>query len=360
MKKILFIISSLDNSGPCKVLENQISALNKKEYEVCVMTFFKGDSILEKEIECKIEKFICLNTNRLSCFLNPHKIIDVIKKIEPDIVHSHGLLPDYINSKLKNIKKINTLHCNIYSDYNYEYGKLKGKMYILLHLYALKKLDKVICCSKSVLIDMKKSNLNNLQYVRNGIEINYKFNNINARKQYDIKNSDIVYIYVGRLIYRKNILNLVKKMSKIIKENEHFFIIGDGPMYDEILKFNNKNIHVLGYKNNPIDYLNESDVYISASLMEGLSISVIEALDNNKMVFLSDIQSHKEFFEIDNSYYLGELFNFNDFENKIELLRNKIVFNEKNTNEFKQRYLSSSSMIREYENIYDELLKGEY
>ena len=68
---------------------------------------------------------------------------------------------------------------------------------------------------------------------------------------------------------------------------------------------------------------------------------------------LSDIQSHKECFEIDNEYYIGEYFNIKN----IGVVKNNIKNNlnkktQDRIKEFQKKYLSASVMTNGYEEKY--------
>lgn len=354
MKKIVYIITRIEQSGPNRVLDNMLLGLNKRKYDITLVSLYPLPEKFSSLYECYSFNY----TNSFDIIKNSKKIAKIIdEKFNPDIVHSHGILPDYVNSFMKECFRISTLHCNIYDDYSYAHNFLKSFMMIKFHLYVYKRIDKVVCCSKSVYEDMKKSKLKNMCYVDNGIK-SFNDNTIktNIRKELNINKNDIVYIYVGALSKRKNILALVDLFLKNIKSNEHFIILGDGEYKDQVIDLikDNGNIHYLGFRKDIYNYLGISNVYVSFSLMEGLSISVIEALSKNNLLLLSDIPSHREFFNRDNQY-IGELFNSENFGAKIESIRKNIKNIDINLiSKYKDRFFSEKSMMKEYMNLYEE------
>ena len=72
-----------------------------------------------------------------------------------------------------------------------------------------------------------------------------------------------------------------------------FIWIGDGPIKKI---FTAKNIHVTGWLNRKevYDYVSSSDVYLSTSLYEGLSIAGLEALAFKKPVLLSNCTGNRD------------------------------------------------------------------
>lgn len=71
------------------------------------------------------------------------------------------------------------------------------------------------------------------------------------------------------------------------------------------------------------------------------------------LCLLSNIPSHKECLEIDNNYYIGENFELEDFEDKKNIVSNRVKNIDKNKlKEFQSKYLSARAMTQEYEKKY--------
>lgn len=356
MVKILFVINYYRFGGPSKVIGNIMTSLDKKKYKITLLTLTKGNN--EESInllkENGIEVIQCnYPHSMISIIKNYNKIINIINNISPDIIHTNGVLNSMIVSNNKiDSKKITTVHSNIYEDFISAYGSIKGKMYIRLLLSTLKKYDSVVACSKSVYNSLT-GKVNNLYYVNNGIDSRPVTKSSNVRDELKIPKDATVYIYCGALNKNKRIRELVKMFKNNLKPDEYFIILGRGEFFEEIKKYEDKNILVLGYRTNINDYLSSSDIYVSYSASEGFSISVIEALNNGLLLLLSDIPSHNDCMDIDNKVYLGELFNENNFLEKKELLytNNKKKDKEKII-EFQNKYLSSNSMAKGYDKIY--------
>lgn len=354
MKKILYIITRIEKSSPNRVLENMVSGIDQNKYKIYILSLFDNKDVFQKYPNVD---YLSLSLNNiLDVFTKGKKLIrELEEKINPDIVHSHGIFPDYLNTFFKKPYKVCTLHCNIFEDYRYGYNKLKSLLMIKFHLWSLKRIDKVVCCSQSVFNEINKIKYSNLTFVENGIKNETIKANIDVRKELQIDKKEIVYIYVGNLSKGKNILSLTNMFENNIKDNEHFIILGYGELKEEIerIALKKENIHILGFKNDVYNYLSAADVYVSASLTEGLSISVLEALGNGLILFLSDIESHKEFFGKDNTY-LGEYFSEEDFKLKLNNIRKRIgKIDKKDIIKYQNNHFSDKSMMKEYEVIYE-------
>ena len=286
------------------------------------------------------------------------KIEQIVLKNAIDILHTHGFIPDIVCSRVKKSKKIATIHNNMQEDYTSTYGNVKGLIYTKVHMFYLKKVDKIIYCSKSS-FDSALKLYEYETYIRNGIDLEYKIvkNHNISRERLNIPGDAIIFIFVGRLNNRKRVEKLIRKFVENHKENEYLIVLGEGEKFDECLRKSDNHVLMLGFVNEVLNYLKISDIYISISESEGFSLSIIEALGNGLGLLLSDIPSHKEVFEINKNIYLGEIVKDDNFEEMLNKIRKNIKQIDKNAIiEFQKKYLSGNSMTSKYEKEYEDIL----
>lgn len=355
MIKIAYVINYIVRNGPSRVILNLISNMDKTKYDISLITLFKGnDEEIVKFIQSQgITVFECKTLNRLGCILfQSQEFTRLLKQEEFDIIHTHGLIPDVLSSRVAgSMKKISTIHNNMFEDYYDSYGAFKSRAYIEIHLCALKKLDMCVCCSKSVYEVMKKY-LDNTCYIRNGIEPT-QINSVITRKELNIPNSARVFLYAGVLSVRKNVAWLIKEFVKYHRSDEYLLVLGQGEKEMECKSVADSHVRILGFKTDIKSYMSICDIYISASSSEGFSISVLEALSCGLGLMVSDIPSHKEVVNMETETYLGEVFNKNDFKMKLELIRTK-YFDKNKIRQFQVKQLSAKSMAEDYESVYVE------
>ncbi len=118
----------------------------------------------------------------------------------------------------------------------------------------------------------------------------------------DINHSQLTKIItIGRLLTIKNHSLLLRSLAKINNSNFSLQIIGTGPLLDA-LKSEAKDLQIDSKVNftgvisreDVYSELAESDLFISTSTLEGLPLSVLEALACGCPVILSDIPAHRE------------------------------------------------------------------
>ena len=180
----------------------------------------------------------------------------------------------------------------------------------------------------------------------------YNFQKIKKKsKMYKIvKNKRFIFnfIFVGRLVDRKNPLLAVNIIDEIlkIKKNKYFAsltIIGSGYLKDRLQKLItkkklNRNIKVINFKNNHYPYYIKSDFLLSLSKFEGFPNVLVEALTLNVLPISYNYKSGPS--EILLNSKGGILFNtlepkqiakiiINNLENK-KILKKKLKFGNQN------------------------------
>lgn len=359
MIKVAFVINYITNNGPSNVVLDIIHNLERPRYEISLITFFtcNDSKIVERLKKEQVHVYECHTLTRSKCLLGQDREFQVIiAEGKFDIIHTHGFIPDILSSRLQTTtKRVTTLHNNMFEDYVQSYGRLKGRVYILLHIAALKKLDQCVCCAKSVYMVMRHY-LKNTMYVRNGIKPKMAQHEI-SRDQVDIPDDSTVFVFSGGLFFRKNVQFMAQYFMQYHDEKEYLIVLGDGPKREACEKAADDHVRFMGFQNDPAAFYNISDVYISASRSEGFSISVLEALSCGLGLFLSDIPSHKEVLSIGKNLYLGESFSIKDngesFGTVLSTLRkNYGRIDKESIKQFQQEKLSDKAMTEKYDKVY--------
>lgn len=232
-----------------------------------------------------------------------HKRLKLVKEFNPDIIHIHtefgiGLSGALIAKTLK-IPLVYTLH-TMYDDYVYY---IAPKPLIPFVTKVSHKYEKFLTKSAAALIGPSKKVENYIrkcgidkpvEVVPNTVELDLFYpDNIDSekrkefRKQYNIYENDTLVCFCGRLGKEKSVDELIEFWHKKVKpeDNLKLLIIGDGPdkdeLYNQVKNCGMDNIIKFTGKVNHDDipaYYSCCDLYITASLTEVNSISMLEAM----------------------------------------------------------------------------------
>ncbi len=100
---------------------------------------------------------------------------------------------------------------------------------------------------------------------------------------------------IARLSEQKRPFDFLKLVAlrQEIDSNEHFILVGDGPLRPKIEKFITENelsnITCLHYVDNPVALISAANAMIFTSIYEGLPVAMLEALSLGVPVFSTDV-----------------------------------------------------------------------
>ena len=144
---------------------------------------------------------------------------------------------------------------------------------------------------------------------------------------------DNYILSIGRLTRQKNFQFLIKAYAHVkqeVKNLPKLLIIGEGEeknhLTKQIIEYKlEKDVFLLGYRNNVFQYLNKSLFFLLSSDWEDPGFVLVEAAASNKLILSSNVLSGpKEFLYNKNSGFLYEKEDFTDFKNKIKYILNNI------------------------------------
>lgn len=274
-------------------------------HEVLVVTTNPKDTTTFEEhgvLHCPSIKLKRIYGYGLSMPVNM-KQYQIIKKFNPDVIHIHtefgiGLFGILVSKMLKR-PVIYTLH-TIYDDYVYYIVPKPliktGQQIFYKYIRSLYKRATVITgpSPKSHEYLINAGLHRNIEIIPNPVDVekfsikNVNKNDIiNIRKIYNIPDNAFIGCSISRVGKEKSIdilLNYIEKYSKI-NENFRFLIVGDGPAKP----FLEKQAKTLGIDNIVIftgkisndkllPYYAACDVFLTASLSDTNSISMLEAM----------------------------------------------------------------------------------
>lgn len=288
-------------------------------------------------------------------------LINFIRFNSIDIIHAHGKGAGAISRIIKifvNRPLIYTFH-----GIHLKYHSLQRRIIYIFYEYLFGWIDtKKILVSKSE----KEFALQSKIYLgRKSLIINNGVSNQSIKSYSDINLFEnqfedfqkIRVISVCRFVNQKNIIEIIK-IAINLPEIE-FFLIGDGPLWEEINKLifdkNIKNVYLLGKKKNIFKYLYSSDIFLTTSIYEGLSISVLEAMSIGLPIVASNVIGNIDTIKNGESGFLYELNDISMATYYLKMLANdRELIRKIGKSAFRRQrnIFSKKLMINNYINLY--------
>lgn len=353
-----------------------------KKYSITLVSVYTKEAY-EASLKYKYTKFIFIN------------IDDKLYKISRLIRYGINRIPNiYIGNAY--IKRVYNYLKNHYEDYDYvivenapEYALKLCKLYkdnLIFHSHndflnvntdmAKKKLNKyckVFSLSNYINKRMQDidNNYKNIYTLYNGVELDKfkdaKKNRKDIRKKYNIKDSDFVYLYTGRIVEIKGVRELIKSFNSIKDDSSKLVIVGSlesniftpKSYIDELkdLSKNNKNIIFTGkvsYNDIP-SYYGMSDVGVFPTIIEeGFGMVVVECMAVGNPVIVTNSGGMIELVDDDCSIIVKKE---NELENN---LINALLKIKKEYKKYDSKYIVNQSKkydCKVYCDRFDELIK---
>ena len=205
----------------------------------------------------------------------------LIKKIKPDVIHSHSAdLGFFISfpAMFYNISVINTCHGVTFPDKQYSFIKRFAEKFFLKH----GRFERIITVDKNSLRFFRDIKINNAVYIPNGVDIE-RFDRQRLEKR---DNQKIRFLFVGRLEEQKGVKYLILAAKILMSniKNLQIILVGEGSQREALeclTKENGLEECVIFWGSVDEDVLIElystSDIFVLSSIWEGLPLTILEA-----------------------------------------------------------------------------------
>ena len=298
--------------GVEKVILEISIRLVKLGHEVCVLTLNTTDEKKEEYLHgiriVRVKAFDLTKIIGLQCAVSLnlwYKVKDLVNDFKPDVIHLHNrfffttLVGIFLKKKLK-IPTITTIHLG---EINYITG-LKGGIIRKIEKFMIKnineKSDIITAVSTNMMDNAVKLGLERekCKVIPNGVDLEF-FNTVHQFREKPRK-----IVYVGRLLANKGPQILLKSVKSVMKKfpDVQFLIVGEGPLLSKLEKFCkqnnlNSNVKFFGRLEDIRPIMNESDLYVRPSYLDGMPLGVLEAMAMGLPVLATDIAGTKELIE---------------------------------------------------------------
>jgi glycosyltransferase involved in cell wall biosynthesis len=304
MKRILYLISTLRYCGPVVVLYNIVRHLDRRTFQPLMMTLSSEPNNSMYEAFALLDVPVtALSLPRSRYLLSKGRIIRKIKEFAPDIIHTHGPLPDSIGAMLCSYFTVmTTVHGNPLEDYPFRFGHLKGRLVGWWHILSLRRIQNRVSISHSDKVSLQKLAGLDTRIIYNGIESSSVFpistnKKFALRARLDLPEQAKICLMAGTFSPRKDQLTAIHAFKRLSLDDVILVLIGHwGSSLGKCMREagNDHRIIIRPDVSSPSDYMQSADVYLSTSRSEGFGLGVVEALSSGLYVCLTDIPPHRE------------------------------------------------------------------
>lgn len=352
--KVVQIVTHFDMGGAERIAINIAKSKSGIEYHMIEVargnSQFSIEFIKEMQESGIIYHRSPVLRNKLGLIIFPFRLVKLIVKIHPDVIHTHTENPDlglYLTYKLfpwmfKNIKIVRTLHNTVLWQGWGRIGRLVESF-----------------------IQKKKANVTNSKMVaktyqqKYGEDLNMKliyngFSKVDQVKYNNLIVGKLNILFAGRFHSQKGIPVLIDTIKRVNSNAFHFHIAGKGELENELREGLSgvKNVSITGPIFGLSKYLSSFDYVFIPSVHEGLNSLSIESAFSKTPVIINNCDGLNETVPVDyplkvsDNSVVGYVELFKKLENADVSVYSNMAYM------YAEKMFSLQSMQSEYEKLY--------
>ena len=313
-KKILFVIPEYSHGGTNKSLESLLSAIDEKRYEISIFCLYEDGGVFYKNIFkpyiiAKSLLYVLAHDNVIT-----RKVMGVAMKLFKDL--SFNWLYRYEANRLQHKYKFDTVIAfqegsatQFVSLINYPVNRIAWVHCDYANRFTAieKKSELSLYCLYNHIVSVSYSAVHSFNSIHpelkartkciyNLIDCSYILRQSSQDINFEKQGNCFNLISVGRFVAVKQfdlIPQIVQKLKLLTKKSFCWYIVGDGNernMVESVISSMglDKNIKILGAKDNPYPYFKQSDLYVCTSLSESFSYTIAESKTLHVPVLTND------------------------------------------------------------------------
>ena len=308
IKKILEIITRLDMGGSSEVVLSICKNSDKQKYEPILLCGYgeKAEN-LDKYYSTRIIPELVRNISPLEDLNAFFKIYGIIKKEQPDIIHTHSSKAGFLGrwagwlyniTQNKNVKIIHTPHGHVFYGY---FGRFKSSIYVALERMTAKITDRLVAITEGERDESLNYGIGKIgqwDIIHGGVKsLPEKLSDV--REKLKISKDDLIIGTVARLEPVKGVKYFAEAIRVIDMKYPSltckFLIVGDGSERKKIEAIINKSgakdkVILTGMRGDVPDLISAMDIYVQPSLNEGMGITIVFAQFLGKPIIGTKVQ----------------------------------------------------------------------
>lgn len=304
--KVLYFIEGTGGGAVTHVL-SLARRLPKERIQPLVVFFLDGPSVREAQK-------MGLNTKVLPWRLPLDytlmwRLREMIHRERIDIIHTHTITGNFYARMAallsrKPINLVTTVHSWLLDELQGPpWVRLRNYLRFKRELLLSERVTQYISVSNSLKEKMCEFGIpeEKTEVIENGIELpdlsTMDAHNRSVREEFRIRNGETIVATIGRMVPVKNQDLFLQAAKRVLEKTRHvrFLLVGDGPLLDQ-LRRRAKDLAVsdhtvfTGWRGDVHRILCAVDIFVLCSRVEGLNISVLEAMAHAKPVIGTNVR----------------------------------------------------------------------
>jgi glycosyltransferase involved in cell wall biosynthesis len=384
---VLFLTNAypdFDSSYRAVFIKTLAHLLQKEGYKISIVTpkIYRNSHYSEEQNGIKVYRFPFFAGNKLlieyrnipylrmllyyvsGFFLTVYGVL----KNQCELIHVHwaiptGLIGIWVGRLLRK-PVIVTIHGS-----DFRMATERSSFLTKIFLYVCQRAKQIMCVSELQKKEIQKMGVRTEKILTFPMGVEESFLDAGRNRGKKLNGQLHTVLSNRNLLPLYNVSLLIRAIPTVLKEepNTRFFIAGDGPER-ETLKREAKNLNVSSFieflgrvpHEKMANLLAKADIYVSTSLYDGTSVSLLEAMGSGTFPIVTDIPANREWIKTGQNGFLAPPDEEKYLANRIiEAIRNEALLEKsriENLSIIEEKALWPVS-IKKVKKVYSELLK---
>lgn len=288
--KIAQVIPNFALGGAETMCENLIYALAHNGHSVSVISLYTEHTPITKRLESNGFQVTYLDKKPGLDVGMIRKLANVLKKEEPDVVHTHLDCIKYAVPAARIVGIKNCVH-TVHNMANKEAAGLAMRINRVFYKFGWSIPVALSSEVQKTIAEYYMLEKKSIPVIYNGIDLAKCV----PKFDYTLHNP-ITITHIGRFSEQKNHIGLIDSFFKLhqMYANTMLLLVGDGVLRASIEEYvNSKNLSdcvlFLGYQNDVFPILHDTDIFVLPSWYEGFPMTIIEAMASGVPVIASEV-----------------------------------------------------------------------
>lgn len=298
--KILYVITGLTPGGAELTLKNIILYLDQKGFEISICSITDTTDILPL-FKDKVENIYFLGVNKVFHLIKAiYKLRKIIKNLDPDILHCF-----MFHSNILGRFAAIGYRCKVMSSVRTKL--IDNKFGNFIDFISQKLVDVYAVNSKTLIKFINNYGIerSKIILIENGVDFKkFKIKNPSEELRNDLNLPNLPIItMIANFKKQKDYPTMIRALALLKKDIDFCFLaVGTGLKFEDVThkikklvkSFKLDNVKFLGFRDDIPEILAITDIWVSSTLYEGHSNSLLEAMAMKKPIITTDIEENTE------------------------------------------------------------------
>ncbi len=331
--RLMHVMGGGEKGGSKQYLLTLATELTKRGYEIELVCLL--DDVVARDAREVGLKVTVFSMKHLADFSVISRLRQHIRKQKPDILHTHGVRANFMGrlaARTCRVPVVTTVHSSVYHDYSHP---LKKAFYHRIEKWTRAYTHTFIAVAGSLKKELEQDGIQpeRVRVVYNGlsrtfinqltkpshdVEAQAPVNSLTKakpasagiRQELGMAQDIPLLLTVGRLEGVKNQAFLLKVWQGLSQRGIPFYglLVGDGPLRHELEQMIEQlgltqQVRLLGFRQDIYELMREADLFMLTSRMEGMPITLLEAMATETPVIVSAVGGMPEIVQLAQNGY---------------------------------------------------------